>query len=275
MDRFDSAREGWDFKLRADVIGAEGDKVGEVVAVESNYIVVQKGFFFPTDYYIPLSAINQYDGDKVYLSVTKEDALNQGWDIQPTGDMVGEDPGYVAGAGANAASTTATAPDADYVESTTYRDPTTTKQTTTTAREHVSDETLRVPVHEEELVASKRARESGEVTISKDVVTEERTLNVPVTEERVRVDWRVPDENAPADAAAFQEGSIEVPVRTEEVVVEKVAHKTGELEVNKETVQHTEKVADQVRRERVRVDDTSGGHTVVDDSGLIEERGAQ
>ena len=41
----------------AEVFGADGDKVGTVAAVYPGYIVVEKGFFFPTDYYIPMSAV--------------------------------------------------------------------------------------------------------------------------------------------------------------------------------------------------------------------------
>src|ERR671913_294940 len=63
-----------------DVYGSDGDKVGTVAEVQSSYIVVEKGFFFPTDYYIPTSAVANFDGDKVYLSVTKDEALNQEWD---------------------------------------------------------------------------------------------------------------------------------------------------------------------------------------------------
>ena len=41
----------------AEVFGADGDKLGTVAAVYPGYIVVEKGFFFPTDYYIPMSAV--------------------------------------------------------------------------------------------------------------------------------------------------------------------------------------------------------------------------
>src|SRR3990170_1301338 len=66
-----------------DVVGADGGKVGSVANVEGEYVVVSKGFFFPSDYYIPTSAISAVD-DKVYLNVTKDDALNQGWDTVPS-----------------------------------------------------------------------------------------------------------------------------------------------------------------------------------------------
>jgi len=114
---------------------------------------------------------------------------------------------------------------------------------------------LRVPVHEEELTATKRQREIGEVEIEKDVVQEQRTLEVPVTEERVRVERRAVDRPADATDAAFQEGTIEVPIRGEEVELQKQTKVAEEIEVGKEAVQHTELVSGTVRREEVRIDD--------------------
>ena len=61
-----------------DVFGADGEKVGSVSGVEGDYLVVSKGFFFPTDYYIPTSAITTADDDGVYLNVTKDEALQPG-----------------------------------------------------------------------------------------------------------------------------------------------------------------------------------------------------
>ena len=68
----------------AEVFGADGEKLGTVAAVYPGYIVVEKGFFFPTDYYIPMSAVASYDNDQVYLNLAKDAALNSGWDAQPT-----------------------------------------------------------------------------------------------------------------------------------------------------------------------------------------------
>ena len=106
-------------------------------------------------------------------------------------------------------------------------------------------DTLDIPVFEEELTATTRQHEVGEVQISKDVVAEEQVLEVPVTEERVRVQRRAVDSGTAPDANAFQEGTFEVPVRGEEV------------EVAKEAVQRTEQVGGTVRREEVVVEETS------------------
>jgi hypothetical protein len=79
MDIKERLRDG------ATVYGADGDKVGTMRTHGMDYIVVEKGFFFPADYYIPHSAIDMATDDEVYLNVDKDDALNQGWDIAPSG----------------------------------------------------------------------------------------------------------------------------------------------------------------------------------------------
>jgi len=213
----------------ATVYGADGEKVGTVATYSGQYIVVEKGFFFPKDYYIPLNAVAETSGDAVYLTVSKDDALNQGWDQQPvdtyTGDM---QQGTM---------------DTQYAGS--------------VDRDYVEQDALRVPVHEEHLAASKRQTQAGEVTINKQVVEQQETIEVPVTEERVRVEWRAPSGDVSADSNVFEEGVIEVPVSREEVDVTKRTVQTGELEVTKERDQRTEKVTDSVRREVVDVDDTT------------------
>ncbi len=235
-----------------DVVGADGGKVGEVVAVQPNYIVVEKGFFFPTDYYIPTSAVANYEDGQIYLSVTKDEALNQGWDTEPTGttdtyvdETAGMTTDTTAGTYADQTVGTTSLGGTTDVDRTDYTDTTT-----------VDDrDTINVPVREEELTATRREVERGAVRIDKDVVEEEQTLEVPVTEERVTVNRRTVDREATGDDMAFEGGAIEVPVRGEEVDVQKRARVTEEVEIGKEAVQRTERVTDTVRREEVDVVD--------------------
>jgi uncharacterized protein (TIGR02271 family) len=211
------------------VYGSDGEKVGTVATYGDSYVVVEKGFFFPKDYYIPMSAITQTTADGVYLSVTKDEALNQGWDQEQvdtwnTGGQAGIDDQYAA---------------------------------TGTDSTYAVDDTLTVPVHEEHLEASTRPVDAGDVRVSKRVVTEQETVQVPVTEERVRVDWKAPSGEYTDQGAVFEEGTIEVPVSREEVDVSKRTVQTGEVQVTKERQQRTEKVTDSVRKEVVDVDDTT------------------
>ncbi len=229
----DTGYTSTDITAGAEVFGADGDKVGTVAAIYPGYLVVEKGFFFPTDYYIPMSAVASYDNDQIYLNLAKDAALNSGWDAQPT-DL--ETSSY---------DTSITSGSTDIGSS------------FDAGSTHVGiDEEIRVPVMEEELTATVRAQEAGAVRIEKDVVEEERTLEVPVTEERVRVERRVVDRPvSAADASAFEETVIDVPLRSETVDVQKQARVAEEVVVSKEATQRTERVSDTVRKEEVFVDE--------------------
>jgi uncharacterized protein (TIGR02271 family) len=222
----------------AEVFGADGDKVGTVAAVYPGYLVVEKGFFFPTDYYIPMSAVASYDNDQVYLNVAKDAALQSGWDAQPT-DL--ETARY----------------DTAYDTTTATTDTLIGTETDRLAATRVAtDEEIRIPVIEEELTATVRPQEAGAVRIEKRVVAEDRVLEVPVTEERIRVERRVVDRPADTtDIGAFEETVIDVPLRSETVDLEKQARVAEEVVVSKEAVQRTEQARGTVRREEVFVDE--------------------
>ena len=69
-----------------DVYGADGSKLGSIIALAPDRIVVEKGFFFPTDYAIPLTSVSRVDADRVWLTVPKAAALQQQWDRTPHAD---------------------------------------------------------------------------------------------------------------------------------------------------------------------------------------------
>jgi uncharacterized protein (TIGR02271 family) len=223
-----------------EVYGSDGDKVGTVAEVQSGYIVVEKGFFFPTDYYIPMSAVSSAGNGQVTLNVAKDAALNSGWDTVPETDTMRTDVDFRS----------------------TDRD--SSGQVEMAGYEVAAEDELRIPVMEEELTATVRQQEAGAVRIEKDVVTEEQTLEVPVTEERIRVERRVVDRAATgADAGAFEETVIEVPLRSETVDVQKQARVAEEVVVSKEAVERTEQVSGTVRREEVYVDEDA---TLIDET---------
>lgn len=232
----------------AEVFGSDGEKVGSVAAAYPGYIVVEKGFFFPTDYYIPVNAIASADADRVYLSTSKHAALTSGWDVRP----VDLETATVVATTAAPYADTALLTDRDRLAAT---------------RVAATDEEIRIPVIEEELTATVRSQEAGAVRIAKDVVAEERTLEVPLTEERVRVERRVVDRPATAaDLDAFEDQVIEVPLRTEAVDVQKQARVTEEVIVGKDVVQRTERVTGTVRKEQVHIEDEGALDTSVIDA---------
>jgi uncharacterized protein (TIGR02271 family) len=321
----------------ADVVGSGGDKIGTVKEVFPDYITVEKGWFFPSDHYIPASAINDANENTVFLNVTKDEALQKGWENPPaTAGTTGTYDTAAAGTGAMATDTgtvyndttageyatedrvgagsgnnkfapidntgdNTTAGDQGAPGSYATEDMTVDRVDTTGAAgtvpveeakaptrntgatettgvagtrgttghdrpfDHTAEETahldendtIRVPLAEEELTATKRPVERGQVRVTKDVEERDQTLDVPVTEEHVNVERRVVDRDVAPGETAFQEGQIDVPVRGEEVDVQKRARVGEELEISKEATQRTQQVSDTVRKERAHVENTT------------------
>jgi uncharacterized protein (TIGR02271 family) len=244
--------QDWVLANGLDVIGSDDEKIGEVQDALGEYFVVKKGWLFSTEYYVPSAAIVNVDDRAVYLNVTKDEALNQGWDQLPASvaSVDTRDQRLVAG-DADFASQPLASGDAAY-----------DAQQAPVAGSTATDDTIRVPLSQEELSATRRGVDRGSVQVEKRVVEDEQSLDVPVTEERVHVERRTVDRDAAPGETLFQEGTIDIPVRGEEVDVQKRAHVTEELEVSKDAVQRTEHVTDTVRREEAHV---TGDDDLADD----------
>jgi uncharacterized protein (TIGR02271 family) len=118
----------------------------------------------------------------------------------------------------------------------------------------------RLELREEDLRAAKERVQTGEARVRKEVVSEEKTIDVPVTREEVVVERR-PVSGRPAAGADLKEGEeIRIPVTEEKVRVEKTPVVKEEVTVGKRRVQETERVRDTVRREEVRVEEEGDAH---------------
>lgn len=56
------------------VRGSDGKKLGKVIDVAEDYILVQRGFFFPKEFMLPTWAIARESRDRVDLHVTAMEA---------------------------------------------------------------------------------------------------------------------------------------------------------------------------------------------------------
>lgn len=112
---------------------------------------------------------------------------------------------------------------------------------------------MHIQLSEESLDVQTREVDRGSVRMHKDVVEERQSVDVPLREEEVRVERHtVRSGDVPADA--FQEQDIEIPIRGEEAEVTKRARVREEVEVHKDVREHQEIVSDTVRREELHVD---------------------
>jgi uncharacterized protein (TIGR02271 family) len=130
----------------------------------------------------------------------------------------------------------------------------------------------RIPLIEEELEVHRHRERVGEVVISKDVVEEQRTINVPVSHEEVRIERHAVDRPVDANTPPFgrEESEIRVPIYEEEVDVEKRARVREEIVVTPEETTREQRVSEKVRREVPRVNTSGDVGDVVHGEETIE-----
>lgn len=125
-------------------------------------------------------------------------------------------------------------------------------------------DSVRVPITEEQVKVGKREVEEGAVRLRKVVHTE--TVNQPVELKREEVIVERVTAGTPGAVPenAFQEGTIEVPLKREEAVVEKTAHVTGEVRLKKNVEHETQNVQETIRKEDVRVENEGNARIQTD-----------
>ena len=130
------------------VMSSDGSSLGKIIRVEPEYFLVEKGFFFPKDYSIPISLVREIRDDACWLSVSREELEREDETLRASGTRTTE-----------------------------------LRDTGATAEGE-----QRLSLSEEELEARKRVRDAGEVVVKKEVVTEHRQIDVPVMKEEVHVE---------------------------------------------------------------------------------------
>jgi len=202
-----------------DVLDTDGEKIGKCGETLGDYFNVDAGFLGMTEYYVPFSAITSITDDQIFLNVRKAELDDKGWQERSTSTRVTETTSVVDG-------------------------------------ERTGRSGDRMQLREEELEARKTSVQTGEVTLGKDVVEEQRTMEVPVTREEVYVERHPVDRREAGTPISDRETeTIRVPVSEERVEVEKKPVVYEEVGIGKRVTQETETVSDTVRREELRVDE--------------------
>jgi uncharacterized protein (TIGR02271 family) len=134
------------------------------------------------------------------------------------------------------------------------------------------EDELRVQRTEEELRAGTRVREAGALRVRKRVRIDREQISVPTRHEEVSVE-RVPVEGREATEAEIGEDEVTMPVTEDEVVVEKRPVAKEEIRVRKDVVQGEEVVEEDVRREKVDIEDQTerGGGRLGRDTDLLDD----
>jgi uncharacterized protein (TIGR02271 family) len=209
------------------VRSADGEKLGKVADCATEMFTIEKGLFFPKNYFVRYGEVASVQGDEITLLLSRE--------------QLRERPA-LAEEEANTSTITGEA----------------ALETPVIARGTTGDrsEERRIPLAEEELEVQRRAREAGEVRVRKDVITEEKQVTVPVTREEVIVE-RVPVASGSQEArGAFgEEEEISVPVMEEEIEIKKRPVVKEEVRVRKEIHAEERTASATTRREVAEVEE--------------------
>src|SRR5215213_3938025 len=128
-------------------------------------------------------------------------------------------------------------------------------------KEHTQqeEEETMVPLIEERLNVSKKTS-TTQYTVTKEPITEKKTVEVPVTHEELIVERRPPKDSSSSTSAqgpVKSKTEIKVPLMREEVEVTKDPFVKEEVVVKKKPVTETRTVSDTVTKERINISGTA------------------
>ena len=132
-------------------------------------------------------------------------------------------------------------------------------------KEVTTDEAKKLRLHKEELDIKKIRAQKGEVELSKEIIEEQKTVDIPVIREEVVIERKVLNNEA-CDSPITQGETIRIPVSEERVDVDKHTVVTGEISAHKRAIENTEHIDETLRREEARVNKI--GEPDVVDNGI-------
>lgn len=119
--------------------------------------------------------------------------------------------------------------------------------------DYADNEQQRIQLQGELLRAHRERVQRGDVRLRKEVVTENQTIEVPVTREELVIE-RVQPTNATASGEIGDNAEIRVPLSEERVIPEKQRVVNEEVRVGKRQVTGIQQVSSDVRHEELRVE---------------------
>ncbi|MBC8121143.1 MAG: YsnF/AvaK domain-containing protein [Gemmatimonadaceae bacterium] len=115
-------------------------------------------------------------------------------------------------------------------------------------------ERQRIELRAETLHVNKRQVKTGEVRIRKEIITEIRTIQVPVTREELVIEQHVFKEGEADTDAASNIQEIRIPLMEEQVVIEKRSVVIEEVFIDKQRIQEVRRITEPIRREQLLIE---------------------
>jgi uncharacterized protein (TIGR02271 family) len=182
----------WKDVLKKEARGENNEDLGEGQEIINNYVLVQRGIIDKKKFYIPQSQVESYDGSILRFHITEEDLNKYSGDEAPPS-----------------------------IEE---------QYASTTAIDGGGGSAGGIKVEEEEKgetplkSGSQDERNKDQDAISKQLVTETKTVQIPVTHEEVTIETRAPSKDTKAQIPVSSKENIAIPVKKEQVEITKTPH---------------------------------------------------
>ena len=119
---------------------------------------------------------------------------------------------------------------------------------------HVSPEPLaRLRLREEQLEISKELVDTGDVRVHTEVVTEEKTVKVPIQREEMVIEVSHFDEDEPNPPKA-KSNVIRFPIREEQIEVVKHPVDLADVTISRSKYEEMEHITESLKKERLHID---------------------
>lgn len=130
-----------------------------------------------------------------------------------------------------------------------------------TPKKHISSKSaVKLPILEEQLDISKRSIKTGEVTVHKEVFTEERNITVPVSCEELVIEKKILNDDTHTKADMRSE-ILRIPLRTEKITVIKNPVTLEDVEVYNHQLKELHSI--QAKLKKVNINVKANGNKVL------------
>jgi uncharacterized protein (TIGR02271 family) len=213
----------WDRIIHKNVRTLDNQGMGKVIAIpndEDTIIISSQGG--GEQYKIPRSLVSGFNGAEVLLNETAYKIMSSSYRVDNAGAYESKPSDII------------------------------------TEERQQEEEKTTIPLIEERLNVSKKTS-TTQYTITKEPVTDKKTMEVPVTHEELVVEKRPPKDSASAQGPVKSKTEIKVPLMREEVEVTKEPFVKEEVVVKKKPVTETRTVSDTVTSERINMSGAATG----------------
>jgi len=255
------------YSVGAPIYAQDGDQLGKIKEVRGQYVKVDVPM--APDYWLRTDALRM-SGNGATLAVDRDRLAD--YQIANPDDVDSTTTTTTTGMAGDRMVDTGSTMRTETYERETAAMPAVDRTRMTETTNVDDDERRRIQLREEQLLATKTREEAGEVGIRKEVVSEEKTVDVPVTREEVYIERHAVNQAASGPIGEDGE-TIRVPVMEEHAQLEKQTVVREELEIGKRAVQETEHLQGTVRREEARIEtegdvDVERGGTSTTQTGM-------